>query len=92
MISWCLNRQFSQYFSWFMYKQNKRILKCWSIIFKIVILIPGCTLEPLTLFFVCLFVFSRATPVAHGGSQASGLIRAVAAGLHHSNTGSATSP
>ena len=35
-------------------------------------------------------VFSMATPVAYGGAQASGLIRAVAASLHqrHSNTGS----
>ena len=38
-------------------------------------------------FFVCLFVcfcffaFSRATPAAYGGSQAQGLIRAVAASL-----------
>ena len=30
---------------------------------------------------VCLF---RATPMAYGGSQARGLIGAVAAGLHHS--------
>ena len=41
-------------------------------------------------FFVCLFVFvffdfSRAAPTAYGGSQARGLIRAVAAGLHHSH-------
>ena len=34
--------------------------------------------------------FSRATPAAHGDSQARGLIRAVAAGLRqgHSNVGS----
>ena len=40
--------------------------------------------------FIYLFVFSRATPTAYGGSQARGLIRAVATGLHHShsNTGS----
>ena len=33
---------------------------------------------------------SKATPMAYGGSQARGLIGAVAAGLHqgHSNTGS----
>ena len=31
--------------------------------------------------FVCLFVFSRAAPVAYGGSQARGLIRAVDTGL-----------
>ena len=33
----------------------------------------------------CLFVLFRAAPAAHGGSQARGLIRAVAAGLHHSS-------
>ena len=33
--------------------------------------------------FVLFFVFSRAAPMAHGGSQARGRIRAVAAGLHH---------
>ena len=37
--------------------------------------------------FFCLF---RAVPMAYGGSQVRGQIRAVAAGLHHShsNTGS----
>jgi len=41
------------------------------------------------LFFL-LFAFSRAAPVAYGGSQARGLIRAVAVSLHqsHSNSGS----
>ena len=41
-------------------------------------------------FFFGLFAFSRAAPVAHGGSQARGRIEAVAAGLcqSHSNTGS----
>ena len=41
-------------------------------------------------YFFIFFVFSRATPVAHGGSQARGLIRAIVAGLHqsHSNAGS----
>ena len=33
----------------------------------------------MTNFFFCLFVFSRATPTAFGGSQARGLIGAVAA-------------
>ena len=32
--------------------------------------------------------FSRAVAVAYGGSQARGLIRAVATGLRHSNAGS----
>ena len=40
--------------------------------------------------FFCLFAFSRAASAAHGGSQARGLIGAVAATLHqsHSNSGS----
>ena len=44
------------------------------------------------LFIYCLFVFSRAAPIAYGGSQAKGLIRAVATSIHHShsNAGSLT--
>ena len=40
------------------------------------------------LFFFVFFAFSRAAPTAHGGSQARGLIGAVAIGLRqsHSNT------
>ena len=40
--------------------------------------------------YFCLFAFSRAALVAHGDSQARGLIGAVATGLHqsHSNMGS----
>ena len=37
-------------------------------------------------FFFGLFAFSRVTPTAYGGSQARGLIRAIAAGLHHSHS------
>ena len=50
--------------------------------------------SPGRIFFVVVVVvvvvFSRAAPAAYGGSQARGLIRAVAAGLHqsHSNLGS----
>ena len=32
------------------------------------------------------FAFSRATPAASGGSQARGLIGAIATGLHHSHS------
>ena len=41
-------------------------------------------------FFFCLFAISWAAPAAHGGSQARGLIGAVATGLRqsHSNAGS----
>ena len=35
-------------------------------------------------FFLCLFLLFRAAPVAYGGSQAKGPIRATANGLHHS--------
>ena len=38
-------------------------------------------------FFFCLCV-ARAAPMAHGGSQAGGPIRAAAADLRHSNAGS----
>ena len=43
-------------------------------------------------FFFFFFVFSRAAPVAYGGSQARGLIRAVAAGLHHSHSNAESEP
>ena len=39
----------------------------------------------LTLIF---FFFLRVAPVAYGGSQVRGLIKAVAAGLRHSHAGS----
>ena len=42
--------------------------------------------------FVCLFVFSYAAPAAYGGSQARGLIGAVAAGLHHSHSNAGSKP
>ena len=48
---------------------------------------------PLILFLLLLlFAFFRATPAAHGDSQAGGLIGATSAGLHHSqsNAGSET--
>ena len=45
-------------------------------------------------FFFCLFAISWAAPSAYGGSQARGLIRAVATGLRqsHSNAGSEPRP
>jgi len=39
-----------------------------------------------TFLFVFAFVFSRAAPVAYGGSQARGQITAIAAGLYHSHS------
>ena len=41
---------------------------------------------PYNFFFFGFFVFSRAEPVTYGGSQARGLVGAVAAGLHHSHS------
>ena len=55
-------------------------------------------MTPFTLFylFICLFivffVFSRAAPTAHGDSQARGLIRVVAASLHHSHSNVGSEP
>ena len=58
--------------------------------YPVLIQLPSLSASSSTFFFFCLFVFSRATPTAYGGSQARGLIGAVAAGLHqsHSNAGS----
>ena len=38
------------------------------------------------------FLFFRAAPVAYGGSQARALIRAAAAGLHHSHSNTGSEP
>ena len=45
----------------------------------------------LFLFFL-FFVFSRVAPTAYGGSQARGLIRAVATGLGHSHSNVGSEP
>ena len=42
-----------------------------------------------TFFFFLLF---RAAPLAYGGSQTRGLIRATAAGLRHSHSNAASEP
>jgi len=44
------------------------------------------------ILLLCLFAFSGATPGAYGGSQARGLIRAVAASLHHSQSNAGSEP
>ena len=56
------------------------ILSAHKIIFKIR---EGNALSPCSFFFFPLF---RATPAAHGGSQARGPIRATAASLYHSHS------
>ena len=43
-------------------------------------------------FFFCLFAFSWATPAVYGGSQARGLIGAVAAGLGQSHSKGGSEP
>ena len=45
-----------------------------------------------TLVFVVVVVVFRAALAAYGGSQARGLIRAVAAGLHHSHSNAGSKP
>ena len=42
--------------------------------------------------FFFFFAVSKAAPEAYGGSQARGLIRAVAAGLHHSHSNAGSKP
>jgi len=44
------------------------------------------------LFIFCLFAISWAAPMAHGGSQARGLIGAVAASHSHSHSNSGSEP
>ena len=43
-------------------------------------------------FFLCTCLFFRSTPTAHGGSQARGSIRAIAASLHHSHSNTGSQP
>ena len=64
------------------HKQRKREkrLRMWG--FFVVVCLP----------FFCLFAFSRATPVAYGGSRARSLIGAVAAGLLHSHSNARSEP
>ena len=38
----------------------------------------------MTMMIICIFAISWAAPAAYGGSQARGLIRAVATSLRHS--------
>ena len=59
---------------------------------QVSLIVPKC---PLGMFFCfvlvvyfILFRLLRAAPMAYGGSQARGQIRAAAASLHHSNVGS----
>ena len=42
--------------------------------------------------FIYLFCLFRAAPEAHGGSQARGQIRAIAAGLCHSHSNEGSEP
>ena len=44
------------------------------------------------LFFFFIFCFFRAIPVAYGGSQARGPIRAVSASLHYSHSNARSQP
>ena len=43
-------------------------------------------------FFFCLFAFSRAVPMAYGGSQARGLIGTGATGIHQSHSTMGSEP
>ena len=75
----------------------------WLPIFSILLFKPGGRLVVFLVtiglkffysffFFFCLYSFSRAAPMACGGSQARGLIKAVATGLHQSHSNSESKP
>jgi len=52
-----------------------------------------CSLPPEATNLISFsFLFFRAAPKAYGGSQARGLIGAVAAGLHHSHSNGGSEP
>ena len=48
--------------------------------------------RPITSIEIFFDLFYRATPMAYGGSQASGQIGAVVAGLHHSHINVGSQP
>ena len=58
--------------------------------FFLLLILGGIQCHIVEVLLIYLFAFSRAAPMAHGGSQARDLIGAVAANLHqsHSNVGS----
>ena len=63
---------------------------------KVFVFKGGCCLKEKQIledfFFFFLFAFSRAAPKAYGGSQARGLIGAVAASLRHSHSNARSEP
>ena len=86
--------------SFYLYLKSEMIWKISYIILPYIYLAPSlgmalfmtsiCYLSSFFFFFVfCLF---RATPTAYGGSQARGLIGAVATGLHHNHSHAGSEP
>ena len=69
-------------FQWWGHIHTISLLYC-SYSFRSSVLLNTC-ISPT--FFICWFVCSMATPVAHGDSQPSGPIRTTAASLHHSHS------
>ena len=60
---------------------------------KILAHFPLCCIFLIHLWvFCCHFFLFRAAPSAYGGSQASGRIRAAAAGLQHSHSNAGSKP
>ena len=83
---------------WVKQKKKKKRKNIIGILIEIVLIYRLLRVVSLSFFFFffflsfCLFVFSRATAVAYGDSQARGLIGAAATGLHHSDSNAVSKP
>ena len=71
-----------------MFTNTPNVKAGWSQNLKL----DSMTLNMYSFFSFFFFFFSRATPVAYGGSQTRGLIGATAAGRHHSHSNMGSKP
>ena len=73
-------RNIFKIFSWYIF-----VVLLVAILYVLPTLCFVLVILAVSFFLFLFFCFFRATPMAYGGSQAKGLIGAVAAGLHHSH-------
>ena len=65
---------------------------CYFVIYLLILFLFFLFLFYFLPFFLVFLFFSRALPAAYGGSQARGLMGAVAASLHHSHSNARSEP